>query len=221
MITLLTTLCLFTTVNTEMSELHVRTVRSGSNVTIKCDQNMDNDNKKYLSWYKQSSGKVPEYVVRSFQGIRYASGSNDGRFTVDKETFDLTINAKNEEDAGLYFCGKVKQNAVEFESGTLLLFQGESHPGIIYTHGNRSDECEKSSETDSPTQSCVYKLPTRNLSLSDAGTHYCAVAACERILFGKPAIINVKGKTFERIELLFCDEISLCGDFFEQFLFII
>ncbi|KAL7876169.1 hypothetical protein AOLI_G00111320 [Acnodon oligacanthus] len=61
---------------------------------------------------------------------------------------------------------------------------GESHPGIIYTHGNRSDECEKSSETDSPTQSCVYKLPKRNLSLSDAGTYYCAVLMCGEIIFG-------------------------------------
>ncbi|XP_036452921.1 uncharacterized protein LOC118826141 [Colossoma macropomum] len=61
---------------------------------------------------------------------------------------------------------------------------GESHPGIIYTHGNRSDECKKSSETDSPTQSCVYKLPKRNLSLSDAGTYYCAVLMCGAIIFG-------------------------------------
>ncbi|KAI4885141.1 hypothetical protein NFI96_006677, partial [Prochilodus magdalenae] len=61
---------------------------------------------------------------------------------------------------------------------------GESHPGIIYTHGNRSDQCKSSSETDSSTQSCVYKLPKRNLSLSDAGTYYCAVAACGQILFG-------------------------------------
>uniref|UniRef100_A0A3B4C3F3 Ig-like domain-containing protein n=1 Tax=Pygocentrus nattereri TaxID=42514 RepID=A0A3B4C3F3_PYGNA len=68
---------------------------------------------------------------------------------------------------------------------------GESHPGIIYTHGNRSDECEKSSETDSPTQSCVYKLPKRKLSLSDAGTYYCAVAACGQILFGNGTELNV------------------------------
>ncbi|KAI4891088.1 hypothetical protein NFI96_008426, partial [Prochilodus magdalenae] len=61
---------------------------------------------------------------------------------------------------------------------------GESHPGIIYTHGNRSDQCKSSSETDSSTQSCVYKLPKRNLSLSDAGTYYCAVAACGQVLFG-------------------------------------
>ncbi|XP_036452908.1 uncharacterized protein LOC118826127 [Colossoma macropomum] len=70
---------------------------------------------------------------------------------------------------------------------------GESHPGIIYTHGNRSDECKRSSETDSPTQSCVYKLPKRNLSLSDAGTYYCAVAACGQILFGNGTKLDHKG----------------------------
>uniref|UniRef100_A0A8K9WRZ1 Ig-like domain-containing protein n=1 Tax=Oncorhynchus mykiss TaxID=8022 RepID=A0A8K9WRZ1_ONCMY len=42
---------------------------------------------------------------------------------------------------------------------------GESHPGIIYTHGDRSDQCEKNPEAGSPTQSCVYNLPKRNLSL--------------------------------------------------------
>ncbi|KAI4876102.1 hypothetical protein NFI96_026946, partial [Prochilodus magdalenae] len=62
---------------------------------------------------------------------------------------------------------------------------GESHPGIIYTHGNRSDQCKSSSETDSSTQSCVYKLPKRNLSLSDAGTYYCAVLMCGEIIIGK------------------------------------
>ncbi|KAI4891298.1 hypothetical protein NFI96_032181, partial [Prochilodus magdalenae] len=69
---------------------------------------------------------------------------------------------------------------------------GESHPGIIYTHGNRSDQCKNSSETDSSTQSCVYKLPKRNLSLSDAGTYYCAVAACGQILFGNGTEVNVQ-----------------------------
>uniref|UniRef100_W5LM06 Ig-like domain-containing protein n=1 Tax=Astyanax mexicanus TaxID=7994 RepID=W5LM06_ASTMX len=62
---------------------------------------------------------------------------------------------------------------------------GESDPGIIFTHGNSSDQCKKSSETVSPTQSCIYKLPKNNLSLSDAGTYYCAVAACGEIIFGK------------------------------------
>ena len=61
---------------------------------------------------------------------------------------------------------------------------GESHPGVIYMHGNRTDEGEKSPETLSPTQSCVYSLSKNNLNLSAAGTYYCAVATCGEILFG-------------------------------------
>ncbi|XP_049338134.1 uncharacterized protein LOC125803842 [Astyanax mexicanus] len=69
---------------------------------------------------------------------------------------------------------------------------GESDPGIIFSHGNRSDQCKKSSETVSPTQSCIYKLPKNNLSLSD-GTYYCAVAACGEILFGNGTSLTFKG----------------------------
>ncbi|XP_072544700.1 fibroblast growth factor receptor-like 1 [Salminus brasiliensis] len=79
---------------------------------------------------------------------------------------------------------------------------GESHPGIIYTHGNRSDQCEESSETGSPTQSCVYKLPKNNLSPSDAGTYYCAVAACGEILFGN-------GTKLDFVENRFLDSIVI------------
>uniref|UniRef100_A0A674EDS4 Uncharacterized LOC115194322 n=1 Tax=Salmo trutta TaxID=8032 RepID=A0A674EDS4_SALTR len=70
---------------------------------------------------------------------------------------------------------------------------GESHPGIIYTHGDRSDQCEKSLESGSPTQSCVYNLLKRNLSLSDAGTYYCAVGSCGEILFGSGTKLNIEG----------------------------
>ncbi|XP_024292131.1 uncharacterized protein LOC112260997 [Oncorhynchus tshawytscha] len=68
---------------------------------------------------------------------------------------------------------------------------GESRPGIIYTHGDWSDQCEKSPEAGSPTQSCVYNLPKRNLSLSDAGTYYCAVASCGEILFGNRTKLDI------------------------------
>ncbi|XP_064181755.1 immunoglobulin kappa light chain-like isoform X1 [Anguilla rostrata] len=70
---------------------------------------------------------------------------------------------------------------------------GESPPGIISTHGTRSDECQRSSGAVSPSQSCVYNFPKRNLSLSDAGTYYCAVATCGEILFGNGTNLDVKG----------------------------
>ncbi|XP_066536325.1 uncharacterized protein [Hoplias malabaricus] len=68
---------------------------------------------------------------------------------------------------------------------------GESPPGIIYTHGDTNSQCSRSSETDPPTQSCVYKLPKTNLSLSDAGTYYCAVAVCGQILFGNGTKLSI------------------------------
>uniref|UniRef100_A0A4W5RPD8 Ig-like domain-containing protein n=1 Tax=Hucho hucho TaxID=62062 RepID=A0A4W5RPD8_9TELE len=69
---------------------------------------------------------------------------------------------------------------------------GESLPGIIYSHGDRNDQCEKSPDAGSPTQRCVYILPKRNLSLSDAGTYYCAVASCGEILFGNGTKMDIQ-----------------------------
>ncbi|CAB1337485.1 unnamed protein product [Coregonus sp. 'balchen'] len=43
----------------------------------------------------------------------------------------------------------------------------------------------------SPTKSCVYSLSKNNLSLSDAGTYYCAVATCGEILFGHGTNLNI------------------------------
>nr|XP_024000037.1 uncharacterized protein LOC112077848 [Salvelinus alpinus] len=87
---------------------------------------------------------------------------------------------------------------------------GESHPGIIYTHGDRSDQCEKSPEAGSPTQSCVYNLPKRNLSLSDAGTYYCAVASCGEILFGNGTKLNIEnGCKEDQVLLVYCLGVTL------------
>uniref|UniRef100_A0A673VVW8 Uncharacterized LOC115194314 n=1 Tax=Salmo trutta TaxID=8032 RepID=A0A673VVW8_SALTR len=85
---------------------------------------------------------------------------------------------------------------------------GDSHPGIIYTHGDRSDQCEKSPEAGSPTQSCVYNLPKRNLSLSDAGTYYCAVASCGEILFGKGTKLDYGCKE-DHVLLVYCLGVAL------------
>ncbi|XP_062849614.1 uncharacterized protein LOC134311895 [Trichomycterus rosablanca] len=69
---------------------------------------------------------------------------------------------------------------------------GESHPGIIYTDGDSSDQCKNRSDAGSSTQSCIYSLPKRNLSTSDAGTYYCAVATCGEILYGKGTKLEIK-----------------------------
>ncbi|XP_015217292.1 uncharacterized protein [Lepisosteus oculatus] len=43
---------------------------------------------------------------------------------------------------------------------------------------------QRSSEAGLPTQSCIYDLPKSNLSHSEAGIYYCAVATCGEIVFG-------------------------------------
>uniref|UniRef100_A0A3Q3SLX3 Uncharacterized LOC113144087 n=1 Tax=Mastacembelus armatus TaxID=205130 RepID=A0A3Q3SLX3_9TELE len=62
----------------------------------------------------------------------------------------------------------------------------ESHPNIIYTDGN--NECEKRSDT---VKSCVYHFS--NISSSDAGIYYCAVATCGQILFGNGTKLDIDG----------------------------
>ncbi|XP_014011465.1 uncharacterized protein [Salmo salar] len=87
---------------------------------------------------------------------------------------------------------------------------GESCPGILYTNGDRSDQCEKSIETGSPTQSCVYNLPKRNLNLSDAGTYYCAVASCGVILFGNGTKLHVDhGCKEDHVFMVYCLGVAL------------
>ncbi|KAM8746618.1 uncharacterized protein AB9X84_014817 [Acanthopagrus schlegelii] len=58
----------------------------------------------------------------------------------------------------------------------------DSHPGLIYTHGGRNDQCER--ENNTQTHTCVYNLSMKILNLSHAGTYYCAVASCGHMLFG-------------------------------------
>ncbi|KAI4888944.1 hypothetical protein NFI96_002004 [Prochilodus magdalenae] len=58
---------------------------------------------------------------------------------------------------------------------------GQSFPEIIYTHQNSSSrQCEISS-----SKNCsVYNFSRNILNHHHTGTYYCAVAACEKIIFG-------------------------------------
>ncbi|XP_030224099.1 uncharacterized protein LOC115552295 isoform X5 [Gadus morhua] len=73
-----------------------------------------------------------------------------------------------------------------FKSGS-----GPSHPAAIYLNGNRSGECPNSSGPLSAPQSCVYILPKNNVDSSDAGTYYCALAACGEVVFGSGTKIDI------------------------------
>nr|XP_023009982.1 uncharacterized protein LOC101484573 [Maylandia zebra] len=77
----------------------------------------------------------------------------------------------------------------------------DSHPGLIYTHGGRNDECKKKSEAQAHT--CVYSLPMKNLNVSHVGSYYCAVALCGRLLFGNGTKLNVEVDEADTLLLLY------------------
>uniref|UniRef100_A0A3B3CJ38 Ig-like domain-containing protein n=1 Tax=Oryzias melastigma TaxID=30732 RepID=A0A3B3CJ38_ORYME len=68
----------------------------------------------------------------------------------------------------------------------------DSHPGLIYTHGGRNDQCEGKKNTQ--THSCVYELHMKNITESDSGIYYCAVASCGHILFGNGIKLDLTGQ---------------------------
>uniref|UniRef100_A0A8C9S005 Novel immune-type receptor 9 n=1 Tax=Scleropages formosus TaxID=113540 RepID=A0A8C9S005_SCLFO len=186
-------------------------VRLGDTVTLRCIFN--SSQLFYMSWYKQPFGQKPRLMVQAykFKNVAQLSDSavyycaslffnevtfGDGTILIltgktvvqqlvsdpvrpgDSVTLQCTVDG--ETCAG-------EHSVYWFRHGS-----GESLPGLIYTHGNRRDECEKSPEAGSPTHSCVYSLPKRNLSRSDAGIYYCAVATCGNILFGNGTKINME-----------------------------
>uniref|UniRef100_A0A3B5LDX6 Ig-like domain-containing protein n=1 Tax=Xiphophorus couchianus TaxID=32473 RepID=A0A3B5LDX6_9TELE len=58
----------------------------------------------------------------------------------------------------------------------------ESHPGLIYTQGGRSDPSTQ-------THTCVYNLP-----MKVPNETYCAVASCGEILFGNRTKLDSEGE---------------------------
>ncbi|KAM7389134.1 hypothetical protein PAMP_023128 [Pampus punctatissimus] len=67
-----------------------------------------------------------------------------------------------------------------------------SHPDIIYTDRNNHDQCDKRPDTYSSPKSCVYHF-SKNVDMSDAGTYYCALATCGRIIFGNGTKLDIEG----------------------------
>uniref|UniRef100_A0A3B5RDC7 Ig-like domain-containing protein n=1 Tax=Xiphophorus maculatus TaxID=8083 RepID=A0A3B5RDC7_XIPMA len=63
-------------------------------------------------------------------------------------------------------------------------------PNMIYTEGKKAENCEKRPDS---SKKCFYNF-SKNISSSDTGIYYCAVATCGQILFGNE-INQRKGMT--------------------------
>ncbi|KAK3542092.1 hypothetical protein QTP86_013426 [Hemibagrus guttatus] len=121
----------FQSVNSsDIMELHVRTVKHGGDVTMECDISSVTE-KDILVWYRQRSGKVPQYFAKPYQGnlgYRFPEGFNDNRFSisVNDHKFDLKIKEIKVDDVGEYFCGESEGSVVKFTSRTHLQFEDSS-----------------------------------------------------------------------------------------------
>uniref|UniRef100_A0A8C5CVF7 Ig-like domain-containing protein n=1 Tax=Gadus morhua TaxID=8049 RepID=A0A8C5CVF7_GADMO len=82
-------------------------------------------------------------------------------------------------------------NQCQEEPSVYWFRSGPSHPAAIYMNGNRSGECQDSSGPPSAPQSWVYTLPKNKVDSSDAGTYYCALAACGEVVFGSGTKLDV------------------------------
>ncbi|XP_030595574.1 signal-regulatory protein beta-2-like [Archocentrus centrarchus] len=94
----------------------------------------------------------------------------------DTATFNCSVLSDSDNLCPGYF------NVLWFRAGS-----DKSHPNMVSTDRNRHNDCE--SRFDSQNR-CVYRF-SKNVSSSDAGTYYCAVAACGEMLFGNGTTLEV------------------------------
>uniref|UniRef100_A0A3B5L4B9 Ig-like domain-containing protein n=1 Tax=Xiphophorus couchianus TaxID=32473 RepID=A0A3B5L4B9_9TELE len=144
------------------------------------------------------------------------------RFSVHTEEglYDLKISDVRDSDSALYYCGYTSISITKFDNGTFLFYKTFLHQpdsvsaqpggsvtlnctmknsegsglGTLFTTTRSGGPCARSSEDSPAVLSCVYSLPRRNVTVSDAGTYHCAVASCGRILFGPGTRLYVGGQ---------------------------
>ncbi|KAG7316473.1 hypothetical protein KOW79_020014 [Hemibagrus wyckioides] len=191
MFTLLVLFGLFITVKTSnIAEIQVQTVRRGDNVTIKCGEDLTIGNKGNLIWYKQSFGKVSQYVARTVKNdYRLNPAFKDHiNVTRDQKRFDLNIAGTKEDDTATYFCAKMADNLINFGSGTLLVFQAEKTslhvPTLKVIRSGESDtlQCSVQEMASSCAEERVYWLK-HGLGESHKGiiyTHEDSSDQCKR-----------------------------------------
>ncbi|XP_027894787.1 basement membrane-specific heparan sulfate proteoglycan core protein-like [Xiphophorus couchianus] len=79
---------------------------------------------------------------------------------------------------------------------TVLWYRHGAYQAVLRTH---TSQCEITSAQQKSSQACVYHLQKNNLSSSDAGTYYCVVASCGKMLFGSGSELLIRRHAEERL----------------------
>uniref|UniRef100_A0A3Q2C804 Ig-like domain-containing protein n=1 Tax=Cyprinodon variegatus TaxID=28743 RepID=A0A3Q2C804_CYPVA len=118
----------------------------------------------WMGTYLMVKGNTSSYTVVQQSTASESSGPEDSE-TLQCSVLSESENNSCSEDLSMFW----------FKAGS-----NRSYPNIIYTDGKRADNCKKSPNTG---KKCIYNFP-KNISSSDPGTYYCAVATCGEILLG-------------------------------------
>jgi hypothetical protein len=101
----------------------------GDSVTVECHVTSNVD---HMVWYKMTTGKKLQCVAKAeifYKHVQYFGNFRNGRFGVliEKRKCHLTISATKPEDIGIYYCGVLHLNFVEFGPGTALMVKGNDN----------------------------------------------------------------------------------------------
>ncbi|XP_068606551.1 immunoglobulin lambda-1 light chain-like [Brachionichthys hirsutus] len=123
---------------TVVTQPPVVAVRKGETATMDCNLGTVTYS---ASWYKQSPGGVPQYVLAFYHGWsspRYGSGFSSPKFTSTYQSqsdYRLIIKDVNEGDSAFYYCQTWDSsvNDVVFGQGTKLIVTSSSLPPPVLT----------------------------------------------------------------------------------------
>ncbi|XP_026208931.1 uncharacterized protein LOC113157573 [Anabas testudineus] len=184
-------------------------------MTLKCFN--EGDTAAMFYWYKQTLGQKPRLISTFYKfdktGTFTNEFKNNSRFSLETTEEGTTVSVKDSDlvhqstSETIQPGGSVTLNCTVHTGScdgehSVYWFKDseESPPGIIYTHGDRNDQCE--TKPDTQTNTCIYNLPMRNVNVSHAGTYYCAVALCGHIVFGNGTKLDFKADSLVLVYFL-------------------
>ncbi|NP_954581.3 novel immune-type receptor 6a precursor [Danio rerio] len=117
----------------------LQTFKLGDDVIIKCFSTKISLGNT-LVWYKQKTGQIPRAITISYiqlNKVIFEDEFKDGRFSIlpSEDSFHLNITAATKQDTGIYYCGTVSLNLIEFISGAHLMLQGTEYVDVNMTYG--------------------------------------------------------------------------------------
>ncbi|XP_047441784.1 uncharacterized protein LOC125008541 [Mugil cephalus] len=136
---------------------------------------------------------VMDWTDSTWSGTYLSLKGNRGQRTSNYTVVQTVSDPVRPGDSVTLQCSVLSDSEDKTCPGNLSVFwfragSQTSHPNIIYTDGDMSNKCENRSETQ---KRCVYSF-SKDVSSSDAGTYYCAVATCGEILFGNGAKLTIE-----------------------------